>query len=64
MTVERAREILGVGENASAEEIKSAYRHLAQRTHPDRFRTLGDDAMATAESWFRQVQTAYQRLQQ
>lgn len=62
MTAARAREILGVGENASAEEIRSAYRHLAQRTHPDRFRTLGEDAAATAQTWFRQVQSAYERL--
>lgn len=62
MTAARAREILGVGENASTEEIRSAYRHLAQRTHPDRFRTLGEDAVATAQTWFRQVQSAYERL--
>lgn len=62
MDRERAREILGVARDATDEEIRSAYRRLAQRTHPDRFRTLGDDAVATAQSWFQQVQKAYEAL--
>lgn len=58
-----AAKILGVAPDASQEEIKKAYRHLAQRTHPDRFRTLGDEAMQTAQHWFNRVTKAYERLQ-
>ena len=45
---------LGVAEDASAKEIKRAYRKLAQQYHPDR---NADDA--AAEERFKEVQAAY-----
>jgi len=36
--IEQARQTLGLGEYATLEEIKSAYRRLAARYHPDRCR--------------------------
>ena len=36
MTSAEAREILGVGEDATTEDIKAAHRDLMQRNHPDR----------------------------
>lgn len=47
-------DILGVSENASAKEIKKAYRKLAQQYHPDR---NPDDP--DAEDRFKEVQEAY-----
>lgn len=35
LTAKEAREILGVSENASREEIKNAYNNLMKKNHPD-----------------------------
>lgn len=50
-------DVLGVDRDASAEEIKKAYRKLAQKHHPDR---NPDDA--EAEERFKEVQEAYSVL--
>jgi molecular chaperone DnaJ len=50
-------EVLGVGRNASAAELKSAYRKLAMQHHPDR--NAGD---RQAEQRFKEVSEAYEVL--
>ena len=49
-------EVLGVSKGASADEIKSAYRQLAKKYHPDLNREPG------AEEKFKEVQEAYEIL--
>src|ERR1700686_4200566 len=50
-------EVLGVSRDASADQIKKAYRSLARKYHPDR--NPGDKQ---AETQFKEVQDAYDVL--
>jgi len=43
--IEAARRVLGLGETASLEQIRSAYRSLAHQYHPDKKGTEGAEAM-------------------
>ena len=54
--------ILNIGRNASAEEIKHAYRELASRYHPDKLEYLGDEFKVLAEMRFKEIQKAYEEL--
>ncbi|MGD9175195.1 MAG: DnaJ domain-containing protein, partial [Desulfobacterales bacterium] len=54
--------ILGVSDKASAEEIKHAYRELANKYHPDKLEHLGDEFKTLAEKRFKEIQQAYQEL--
>ena len=54
--------VLGVKRNASPEEIKKAYKELANKYHPDKVQHLGDDFKHLAEERFKEIQEAYQKL--
>ena len=55
-------EVLGVDKKASAEEIKSAYRKLALKWHPDRWVSGTDAEKKTAEENFKEAAEAYSVL--
>jgi molecular chaperone DnaJ len=50
-------EILGIGKNATEDDIKKAYRKMAMKYHPDRNPDSKD-----AESKFKEAKEAYEML--
>lgn len=54
--------VLGVASDASAAQIKQAYRELANKYHPDKVSHLGDEFQEMAHKRFKEIQVAYQEL--
>jgi len=54
--------VLGVRPGASSEEIKKAYRELANKYHPDKVDHLGEEFKALAAKRFKEIQSAYEAL--
>ncbi len=54
--------VLEISPNASNEEIKKAYRKMANKYHPDKVSHLGKEMQKMAEEKFKAVNDAYQRL--
>lgn len=54
--------VLGVGRDASQEDIRSAYRRLAGQYHPDKVLHLGKEFRDLAEVRFKEIRAAYDAL--
>ena len=54
--------VLEISPSASDEEVKSAYRRMAMKNHPDKVASLGPDVQKAAEEKFRKIQEAYERI--
>ncbi len=55
-------QVLEVAPDATASQIKAAYRRLAAKYHPDKFTHLDDQFRRLAEERFKQIQAAYQEM--
>ena len=55
-------DILGVSQTASKDDIKKAYRKLAQDYHPDKLAGIPPAVAKLAEEKFKEVQEAYEIL--
>ena len=56
------QEITTWAERAGFQEIKSAYRNMATKYHPDKVSHLGEDFAKFAEEKFKSVNDAYQQI--
>lgn len=57
-----AYSVLGISPSATDDEVKSAYRRMAMKNHPDKVSTLGPEVQKAAAEKFRQVQEAYETI--
>ncbi|MFO8233951.1 MAG: TerB family tellurite resistance protein [Bacteroidales bacterium] len=57
-----AYKILEVEPTATSEEIKKAYRKMANKYHPDKVSHLGEDFQKVANQKFRKVNEAYEKI--
>jgi len=55
-------DVLQISRGASQEEIKTAYKKLAGKYHPDKVLHLGEEFQSLAEERFKEIQDAYQKL--
>lgn len=58
----RALAMLGLGETATPDQIRAAFRRMSLVHHPDRFASLGTEAVHAATESFRRIQEAHEYL--
>lgn len=54
--------ILEISPNASDDEVKSAFRELAKKHHPDKVSYLGEEIQKSAQEKFRKINEAYETI--
>ena len=57
-----AYKILEVDDSAGEDDVKKAYRKMANKYHPDKVAHLGEDFGAIAEEKFKSINDAYQTI--
>ena len=57
-----AYEVLEISPSATDDEVRTAYRRMAMKNHPDKVATLGPEVQKAAAEKFRQIQEAYQTI--
>ena len=60
--LESAYNVLGVSSDSLDQEVKKAYRKMANKYHPDKIAHLGDEFKEIAQEKFNSVSEAYQKI--
>ncbi len=60
--VDSSYKILEIDKNASVDDIKKAYRKMANKYHPDKVSYLGEEFKKVAKEKFQKVNEAYEKL--
>jgi DnaJ like chaperone protein len=60
--IDSAYKVLEITPDATDEEVKSAYRKMAVKYHPDKVEHLGPEIRKSAEDKFKQLQVAYDEI--
>jgi DnaJ like chaperone protein len=62
--VDNAYKVLEIDKSVTDSEVKKAYRKMVKKHHPDKLQHLGEEHLKGAEEKFRQIQMAYESIQQ
>jgi DnaJ like chaperone protein len=57
-----AYSVLEISPSATDDEVRSAYRRMAMKYHPDKVATLGPEVQKAAEEKFRKIQESYETI--
>ena len=61
--IDNTYKVLEIEKSVTNAQVKSAYRRLVKKHHPDKLQHLGKEHMEGAEEKFRQIQNAYESIQ-
>jgi len=61
-SLDAAYSVLGIKPTATNEEVKTAYRNMALKHHPDRVASLGEDVRKAAEKKFQEINNAKETI--
>jgi DnaJ like chaperone protein len=61
-TLEDAYRVLGLTPDATADEVRRAYRRLVVENHPDKVAHLGEEVKAAATKKLQQITEAKERI--
>ena len=57
-----AYKILEITKSVSNDEVKTAYRKMVKKYHPDKLRDLGEEHLKGANEKFQSIQNAYEKI--
>jgi len=61
-STDTAYKILEIDKSASNNELKSAFRKMAKKYHPDKLQNLGEEHLKGAKEKFQSIQDAYEKI--